>query len=113
MHPVREVAEIVKKYDNTILIVDAISGIGVFDLQVDNWGLDVVVSGSQKSFMLPPGLAFVTLSDKAMSFVEKSDLPKYYFNFKKELKGLAKDNQTNFTPAVSLIVGLRESLNII
>jgi len=113
MHPIREIAEIVKKYDNTLLIVDAISGIGVFDLPVDKWGLDVVVSGSQKSFMLPPGLAFVTLSDKAWSFVEKSDLPKYYFNFKKELKNLTKDNQTNFTPAVSLIVGLRESLNMV
>jgi len=113
MHPIREVAEIVKKYDNILLIVDAISGIGVFDLPVDKWGLDVVVSGSQKAFMLPPGLAFVTLSDKALSFVEKSDIPKYYFNFKKELKKLIKDNETNFTPAVSLIMGLRESLNMI
>jgi serine---pyruvate transaminase len=113
MHPIRELGEIVKKYDNTLLIVDAISGIGVFDLPVDKWGLDVVVSGSQKAFMLPPGLAFVTLSDKALSFVEKSDIPKYYFNFKKELKKLVKDNETNFTPAVSLIMGLRESLNMI
>ena len=113
MHPIREIAEIVKKYDNTLLVVDAISGIGVFDLPVDKWGLDVVVSGSQKAFMLPPGLAFVTLSDKALSFVEKSDIPKYYFNFKKELKKLVKDNETNFTPAVSLIMGLRESLNMI
>ena len=113
MHPIREIAEIVKKYDNTLLVVDAISGIGVFDLPVDKWGLDVVVSGSQKAFMLPPGLAFVTLSDKALAFVEKSDIPKYYFNFKKELKKLAKDNETNFTPAVSLIMGLRESLNMI
>jgi len=113
MHPIREIAEIVKKYDNTLLIVDAISGIGVFDLPVDKWGLDVVVSGSQKAFMLPPGLAFVTLSDKALSFVEKSDIPKYYFNFKKELKKLVKDNETNFTPAVSLIMGLREALNMI
>jgi serine---pyruvate transaminase len=113
MHPIREIAEIVKKHDNTLLVVDAISGIGVFDLPVDKWGLDVVVSGSQKAFMLPPGLAFVTLSDKALSFVEKSDIPKYYFNFKKELKKLVKDNETNFTPAVSLIMGLRESLNMI
>ena len=113
MHPIREIAEIVKKYVNTLLIVDAISGIGVFDLPVDKWGLDVVVSGSQKAFMLPPGLAFVTLSDKALSFVEKSDIPKYYFNFKKELKKLVKDNETNFTPAVSLIMGLREALNMI
>ncbi len=113
MHPIREIGEIVKKHDNTLLIVDAISGIGVFDLPVDKWGLDVVVSGSQKAFMLPPGLAFVTLSDKTLAFVEKSDIPKYYFNFKQELKKLVKDNQTNFTPAVSLIMGLREALNMI
>jgi len=112
MHPIREIAEIVKKYDGTILIVDAISGVGVFDLPVDKWGLDVVVSGSQKAFMLPPGLAFVAISDKAWSFIEKSDLPKFYFDFKKELKKI-KENQTNFTPAVSLIMGLREALKII
>ena len=113
MHPIKEIAAIVKKHDNTLLIVDAISGVGAFDLPVDKWGLDVVVSGSQKAFMLPPGLAFAALSDKAWSFVEKSDLPKYYFNFKKEYKKLVKDNETNFTPAVSLIMGLRESLKMI
>ncbi len=112
MHPVREIAEIVRHYDNTILIVDAITGIGVFDLPADKWGLDVVVGGSQKALMLPPGLAFAAVSDKAWSFVEKSDLPKYYFNFKKELKNLQK-NQTAYTPAISLIMGLRESLRML
>lgn len=112
MHPIKEIAAIVKKYDNTLMIVDAITGIGVFDIPTDKWGLDVVVSGSQKAFMLPPGLAFAAVSDKAWSFVEKSDLPKFYFNFKKELKNL-KDNQTNFTPAVSLIMGLKETLKMI
>ena len=112
MHPIKEIAEIVKKYDNTILIVDAISGIGVFDLPVDKWGIDVVISGAQKAFMLPPGLAFAAISDKARSFIERSDLPKYYFNFKKELKKI-EDNQTNFTPAVSLIMGLRQTLKMI
>jgi aspartate aminotransferase-like enzyme len=111
-HPVKEIADIVKKKDDTILIVDAISALGVIPLPVDEWGLDVVVAGSQKGLMLPPGLAFASVSDKAWEFVSRSTLPKYYFNFKKEEKNLAK-NQNAYTPAVSLIVGLREALAII
>jgi len=109
MHPVKEIADIVKNYENTILVVDAITGIGVFDLPTDEWNLDIVVGGSQKALMLPPGLAFAAVSDKAWSLVEKSTLPKYYFNFKKELKNI-KDNQSAYTPAVSLVIGLKEVL---
>jgi aspartate aminotransferase-like enzyme len=111
-HPIKEIAEIVKKFENTLTVVDAITGIGVFNIPMDEWGLDVVVSGSQKALMLPPGLAFAALSDKAWKFVERSDLPKYYFNFKKELKS-AQKNQSSYTPAISLFVGLRETLNMI
>ena len=112
MHPIKEIAEIVKRRDGTILVVDAISALGVFELPMDKWGLDIVISGSQKAFMLPPGLAFVALSDKAWGFVEKSTLPKYYFNFKKE-RANAQKNQSQFTPAISLVVGLREALKMI
>lgn len=112
MHPIKEIAEIIRGREGTILVVDAISALGVFELPMDKWGLDVVVSGSQKAFMLPPGLAFVALSDKAWGFVERSTLPKYYFNFKKEL-GAAQKNQSQFTPAISLVVGLREALKMI
>jgi len=111
-HPIKEIAEIVKKFENTLIVVDAITGIGVFNIPMDEWGLDVVVSGSQKALMLPPGLAFAALSDKAWKFVERSNLPKYYFNFKKELKS-AQKNQSSYTPAISLFVGLRETLNMI
>jgi aspartate aminotransferase-like enzyme len=111
-HPIQEIAAMVKKYDDRIIVVDAITGIGVFDLPMDEWGLDVVVSGSQKALMLPPGLAFAALSDKAWKFVERSNLPKYYFDFKKELKSVKK-NQSSYTPAISLFVGLRESLCLI
>jgi aspartate aminotransferase-like enzyme len=111
-HPIREIADIVKRYENTIIVVDAITGIGVFDIPMDKWGIDVLVSGSQKALMLPPGLAFAALSDKAWKFVERSNLPKFYFDFKKELKS-AQKNQNSFTPAISLFVGLRESLNLI
>jgi aspartate aminotransferase-like enzyme len=111
-HPIKEIAQIVKKYENTLIVVDAITGIGVFDIPMDEWGLDVVVSGSQKALMLPPGLSFAALSDKAWKFVERSNLPKYYFDFKKELKSSQK-NQSAYTPAISLFVGLRESLHLI
>ncbi|MGB7572340.1 MAG: alanine--glyoxylate aminotransferase family protein [Thermodesulfobacteriota bacterium] len=111
-HPIREIAEIVKKNEETVLVVDAITGIGVFDLPMDVWGIDVLISGSQKALMLPPGLSFVALSDKAWKSVERSNLPKFYFDFKKELKSVQK-NQNSFTPAISLFVGLKESLRLI
>ncbi len=111
-HPIREMAEITKKYEDKVLVVDAITGIGVFNIPMDEWGIDVLVSGSQKALMLPPGLSFVGLSEKAWKLVERSDLPKYYFDFKKELKS-AKKNQSSYTPAISLFVGLRETLHMI
>lgn len=109
MHPVKEMGEIVRQREETILVVDAITGLGVFDLKTDAWGLDVVVSGSQKALMLPPGLAFASVSPKAWGFVERSRLPRFYFDFRKELDS-AKKNQNAYTPAVSLILGLREVL---
>jgi aspartate aminotransferase-like enzyme len=112
MHPIREIADIVKQRAGTILIVDAISALGVSDLPMDQWGLDVVVSGSQKALMLPPGLAFIALSAKAWGFAEKANLPKFYFNLKEEL-AVAQKNQSQFTPAISLIVGLREALKML
>jgi aspartate aminotransferase-like enzyme len=111
-HPIREIAAIVGKYPDTVLVVDAITGTGVFNLPMDAWNIDVVISGSQKALMLPPGLSFAALSEKAWAFVERSNLPKYYFDFKRELKSTQK-NQSSYTPAVSLFVGLRESLRMI
>lgn len=110
--PIQEVAAIVKKYPGTIMVVDAITGLGVFDIAQDEWGIDVLVGGSQKALMLPPGLAFAGVSDKAWEFNKTSTIPKFYFNWAKELANLQK-NQTNFTPAISLIMGLRESLRMI
>jgi len=108
-HPIREIGEVVRKYPETILVVDAITGIGVFDIKTDAWALDIVVAGSQKAVMLPPGLAFASVSPKAWGFVEGARLPRFYFDFKKELAS-AQKNQNAYTPAVSLIVGLREVL---
>jgi aspartate aminotransferase-like enzyme len=97
---------------NILLIVDAISGLGQDVLLTDEWGVDVVVSGSQKGCMLPPGLSFISLNDKAKNFLKTAKLPKYYFDLNKALKAYEK-NDTPFTPAVSLIVGLKESIELI
>lgn len=103
--PVRELAMLVKDRPETVLVVDAITALGVYELKTDEWGIDVVITGSQKALALPPGLAMVSISEKAMGLVKKSSLPKYYFNFLKEKKAISKDT-TAFTPAVSLIIGL-------
>ena len=108
-HPIEEIAALTKSRDDCLCIVDAISALGAVDLPMDRWGIDVLITGSQKAMALPPGLAFAGLSNKAWSFSEKSDLPKFYFDFKKEKKNL-ESNQTAFTPAISLIIGLAQVL---
>ena len=110
--PTKEIAAIVKNYPNTLMVVDGITGVGVMELPMDAWGIDILIGGSQKALMLPPGLAFAGVSDKAWEFNKTSTIPKFYFNWAKEFTNLQK-NQTNFTPAISLIVGLRESLKMI
>ncbi len=105
MHPVKEVAEITREREDVVLIVDGISAVGAFPLPFDAWGIDVIIAGSQKVFMLPPGLAFVCMSKKALQFNEKSNLPRFYFDFKRYLKD-AKDNTVPWTPAITLIIGL-------
>ncbi|RLB03439.1 MAG: aminotransferase [Deltaproteobacteria bacterium] len=112
LHPVKELAEVVRGREGTILVVDAISALGAVDLPMDRWGIDVMVAGSQKALMLPPGLAFVALSEKAWGFVGRSNLPRYYFDLSQERSSQQK-NQSHFTPAISLVVGLRESLRMI
>ncbi len=111
-HNTKAIAEIVRRYDDTILVVDAITGLGVFDLRTDEWGLDIVIAGSQKALMLPPGLAFMSLSEKAWRMADKAKNQRFYFNLKKERENQQK-NQTAFTAAVSLIVGLKEVLRIL
>lgn len=111
INDIETIAKIVSKTE-AILVVDAVSSLGVMDLPMDKWQVDVVTTGSQKALMLPPGLAFVGVSEKAWRMVEKSTLPKFYFNFKSEKKNIEK-NQNAFTPAVSLITGLKKSLDMI
>jgi aspartate aminotransferase-like enzyme len=107
-HDVKTIGEIVKKTD-AIFVVDAITGLGTMPLDIEAWGLDVLIGGSQKAFMIPPGLAFLSVSPKAWQFAEKSDLPHYYFNLKKEKKS-ADGGESSWTPATSLILALGEAL---
>ena len=112
-HPVKELAELTKDRD-TLIVVDGITAVGVSDLPMDKLGIDVLISGSQKAFMLPPGLAFIALSEKAWGFAEKSDIPKYYLDLKKENKNqVAGKDTTAYTPAVSLVIGLAEVLKMV
>ena len=94
-----------------VLVVDAISGLGAIDLKTDAWSVDVVVSGSQKGLMLPPGLGFISLSPKAAKLIESSKCPKYYFDLKEAKKALDKTD-TPFTPAIGLIIALNEALKM-
>ena len=107
----KAIGEITKEYD-VALVTDAVSGLGVHELRPDEWGIDMVVSGSQKTIMLPPGLGFVSVSANSWKWVERSNLPKYYWDLKKYKQSLKK-NQNPFTPPVSLLVGLNESLDMI
>ncbi len=107
-HPVRELAEITRER-GVLLVVDAISALGVYPLPMDAWGLDVVVAGSQKSLALPPGLSFIALSEKAWARVENGQLPRYYFDLRREWKAYQKET-TAYTPAVSLLLALKASL---
>ncbi len=94
----------------TLLVVDAVSALGADDLQMDNWGVDVVVSCSQKGLMTPPGLAFAALNHRAWKAIDSSDLPKYYFDFRKaHQRGL--EGSVPYTPAVTLLTALQCALN--
>ena len=112
VHDIEGLGQIVKDAKNTLLVVDAVSGLGAMDIQTDNWHIDVVVSGSQKGLMTPPGLGFISINEQAWAAVEKAKLPRYYFDLKKAKESLAK-KQTPFTCSVSLILALRESLGLI
>jgi aspartate aminotransferase-like enzyme len=111
-HPIKEIASLVKDNENCLMIVDGITAVGVFNIETDNWGIDILLSGSQKAFMLPPGLSFISVSEKAWKLIDNSNLPKYYFDLKKERKNLIK-HQNAYTPAVSLIVGLSKVIDML
>ncbi len=111
VNDLKTLGEIVNK-SPAVLVIDSISGLCAQELYTDAWHLDVVVGASQKGLMNAPGLAFVALSEKAWNLVEKAQLPRFYWDFRRMKKSL-EDKETPFTPAVTLIVGLRQALEMI
>ena len=109
LHDIEALAEITQ-HTKTLLVVDAVSALGADDLQMDNWGVDVVVSCSQKGLMTPPGLAFAALNQRAWEAVEQSDLPKYYLDYRKAHKS-GLEGSVPYTPAVTLLIALQIPLN--
>jgi len=107
---IKAIGQVVKNTE-AVLVVDAISGLGAIDLKTDEWSCDIVISGSQKGLMLPPGLGFVSVSPKAWKLIEASKSPKYYFDLKEAKKAWEKTD-TPFTPAITLIIALLEALKI-
>ncbi len=109
---VKVIAEIVHLHSDALLVVDSITSAGVLPFKMDEWGIDVAITGSQKGLMIPPGLAVAALNERAWKKVEASTLPKFYFDFKKE-KVSQEKMTTAWTPAITLFMGLREALKMI
>jgi len=112
MNDVKSLAEALTNYPETCLVVDAITGLGTTDLRPDEWGLDIVIGGSQKAVMIPPGLAFASISEKAWGLIAKAKLPHFYFDFAKERKNQTK-GETAFTPATTLVISLHAALEYV
>jgi aspartate aminotransferase-like enzyme len=109
LNDIKGLAAVLKDHQAAI-VVDATSSVGCHEIRMDEWGIDVVIAGTQKALMTPPGLSFVALNGKAWGLVSNSDLPTYYFDFTKTWKRLQRKGQTPFTTAVSLVYGLEVAL---
>jgi aspartate aminotransferase-like enzyme len=112
-HDIEGIAKIVRaRSDETLLVVDAITGLGTTHLDVDGWGVDVIIGGSQKALMMPPGLAYCAVSERAWKHMDKTTSPRYYFDLRKERKSAAK-GETAYTPATSLFAALGAALEFV
>ena len=112
-HDIEGIAKIVRAHgDETLLVVDAITGLGTTHLDVDGWGVDVIIGGSQKALMMPPGLAYCAVSERAWKRMDKTTSPRYYFDLRKERKSAAK-GETAYTPATSLFAALGAALEFV
>ncbi len=112
LHDVQEIARLVRDNSDALVVVDGITSVGALELRTDAWGIDVVITGSQKGLMIPPGLSFITLSDRAWKRAGQSTLPKYYLDLQRAKKALDQ-HETPWTPAVTLLVGLDIALGMI
>jgi len=112
-HDVEAVARLIRENaPEALLVVDGITGLGTTHFDVDGWGIDVLIGGSQKAVMIPPGLAYLSVSDKAWAAMETSRNPRYYFDLRKERKNAVK-GESAYTPAVALVAGLGAALDYI
>jgi aspartate aminotransferase-like enzyme len=112
-HDIRSIAELVRRSgQDVLLVVDAITGLGTTRFDVDGWGIDVIIGGSQKALMIPPGLAYCAISERAWKRMENTKSPRYYFDFRKERKAAAK-GESAYTPATSLFAALAAALDFI
>jgi aspartate aminotransferase-like enzyme len=111
-HDVERIAQMVHAQDDTLLIVDAITGLGTTHLEVDSWGVDFIIGGSQKALMMPPGLAYCAVSERAWKRMETTTSPRFYFDLRKERKSAAK-GESAYTPATSLFAALGAALDFI
>jgi aspartate aminotransferase-like enzyme len=111
-HDVEGIAKLVRALPDTLFVVDAITGLGTTRLDVDAWGIDVIIGGSQKALMIPPGLAYGAISERAWQRMETANSPRYYFDLRKERKSAAKA-ETAYTPATSLFAGLAAALDYV
>jgi aspartate aminotransferase-like enzyme len=112
-HDVEAIAGLIKEAaPEALLVVDGITGLGTTHFDVDAWGIDVLIGGSQKAVMIPPGLAYLSVSEKAWAAMEKSKNPRYYFDLRKERKNAVK-GESAYTPAVALVAGLGAALDYI
>jgi aspartate aminotransferase-like enzyme len=112
VHPVDQVARVLRARDS-LLIVDGITSVGVFDQRMDEWGVDALITGSQKALMLPPGLGIIGLSPRALDVAQKNRAPRFYFDLMRELKAQRDEHTTAWTPSVSLIFGLNRTLELL
>jgi aspartate aminotransferase-like enzyme len=111
-HDVKAIGELVRKQGEALLVVDGITGLGTTHLDVDGWGIDVIIGGSQKAVMIPPGLAYCAVSERAWQRMEKATNPRFYFDLRKERKNAAK-GESSYTPAIGLIVALATAFDFI
>ena len=115
-HDIESIARLVRALpeasSDTLLVVDAITGLGTMRLDVDEWGIDIIIGGSQKALMIPPGLAYGAISERAWRRMERTKSPRYYFDLRKERKSAAK-GETAYTPATSLFAGLAAALDYV
>ena len=111
-HDVEAIAKLVREQPDTLLVVDAITGLGTTHLDVDAWGIDIIIGGSQKALMIPPGLAYGAVSERAWQRMETTKSPRYYFDLRKERKAATKA-ESAYTPATALFAGMAASLDFI